>query len=161
MAETLDKRLELLQKVQPGDTISVTYLTVEKHNSWYTSLWRTWSGDSRHKVLTFLKETWEMMKTQSPEYVNTHVDTFTRAMESLQTTYQEDVDFNEQVNEIRKDIVTFLASFIIQRSQRSSPIEIDVVGTNSERCSSPSLGSGEISPPQKKGPWKTPSPFDY
>ena len=55
-------KLELICKLQEGETISYTYSTIMVHDSWYTRLWRTFSSDTRKLTIQWIRDAYESCK---------------------------------------------------------------------------------------------------
>ena len=55
--DDLQDRINLIENLKEGYTISVKNKTLVYHNSWYTTIWRTYSGENRNITLEYIKNT--------------------------------------------------------------------------------------------------------
>ena len=97
----IKKKLNLLCNLQEYQTISAYYETVMDYNSYYTSFWRTISGDSRYTTLEYIKNIFEL--SYSYLYDKEILNLYTQALKKdiiLKVTYNNDTEFCDQITKI-------------------------------------------------------------
>ena len=97
----VNSKLLLLSELKPGDTISNAYSSIMKHDSWYSSLLRRYSGDNRKTTLQWIKDVFE----ESKKYM-INKKLFRECIQNLSNlkiTYQDDKDIIDEINTIQEN----------------------------------------------------------
>lgn len=94
------RRLKLISELKPGDTISSNYSMIMNHKSWYSSFWRTYSGDTRMNTIEWIKNTFDMA---SKTFLDKNL--FKNALigvNNLCITYENDESIKQEIEELIK-----------------------------------------------------------
>jgi hypothetical protein len=101
---------ELLVAVPDGHTICLKTRTYLLHNSWYTSCYRRYIGESRHDLLLWLQDVVEYTLSYKLDS-----ERASKALLSLQNTYYKDNHYTAQlqllVNKLENDDKTISISY--------------------------------------------------
>jgi len=101
--ENIIKSLDLLSKLEEGDTISRVdgHLIIHKHNSFSTKIIRQfWSGDDRKSTLFYISSI-----LSNAVYKNVIIDyKVYKGLSNFRKTYETDTDFCEQLDNMISNI---------------------------------------------------------
>lgn len=93
------KRLRVIAALNPGDTISSNYCIVMNHNSWYSSFWRTYAGDSRISTIEWIENTFDSIQDMIVDQKLVHNALY--ALNNIAITYKDDLNFQERIKNIQ------------------------------------------------------------
>ena len=103
----------MLATLQPGQTLSSTSMTIIDHNTWSTSLWRTYSGESRKATIGFIKtifiEALHLCESE-PELIS-EIEAALQGFNNLKETYAGDYPTIGEIETIINTTRTKLLSF--------------------------------------------------
>lgn len=94
-------KLNLINSIKKGDTISTTYQSVMDHSSWSSSLWRTFSNDSRKMTVRWIRDTFEESRKYmiNKDFINECIS----KLDNLKGTYEDDKVIYDEIEMIQKD----------------------------------------------------------
>lgn len=99
--EIVNRRLDLIISLKEGQTISAYYETVMEHDSYYTSFWRSYSGDNRHNTLDFIRSVFDLAKAY--RYIPEVKQKFSQALKKeaeLKATYKDSEEFCQNISDL-------------------------------------------------------------
>ena len=100
----LDK-LEMLSKLQPGETISTTTFTISYTDYWSTSIWRIITRENRSETVEYLKNflTEAIEKYPTQEIVD-KIPAALDGINKLKLTYCDDSEIGEKITNLIWDV---------------------------------------------------------
>lgn len=118
MDEIILNNIKLLACIKPGDTIcsSGLDLVVLKHDRYFTSLLRTFSGESRIKTLEYIRV---IMNTLHQEKIAVPVEVKT-GLENIKKTYNKDSTFKREIDRILHNIEWYTTAGTDKLTRRES-----------------------------------------
>lgn len=121
----LESNLLLISRVQPGQTICLFDRSIVDHRRWFTSLKRSYHGESRTGLINFITKTISAIPTTPcPKWKDLY-PLVKRGLKHLQETYAEDVFMTEQLQQLINLID------IMSQEKPTSPVPATVHGLQS------------------------------
>ena len=107
----LDK-LEMLSKLQPGETISTTTFTISNTDYWSTSIWRIITRENRSETVEYLKNflTEAIEKYPTQEIVD-KIPAALDGINKLKLTYCDDSEIGEKITNLIWDVTHLKMTF--------------------------------------------------
>lgn len=113
------KDLTTISMLLPGKTLSSSSMTIIDHNSWTTTLWRTYSGENRKETIQFimgiLYEAINIYLLSPNVVLGTAIDSALDGFETMKETYKTDYYIIADIDSTLRDIRDKLNSVDISR----------------------------------------------
>jgi hypothetical protein len=100
--------LKIISEIRSGYTLSPTTMSIIDHNSWSTSFWRSYSGETRKNTIATIKTIFNdairLLEIDPTQELILAIDEGLRGFGNLRDTYREDYLLIAELNRITDDI---------------------------------------------------------